>query len=221
MRHSLKNWDKLYSRRIGHAKYPTEMLIRFINSKFPYNKRKNCKVLDFGFGTGRHLIYLSEEGFDTYGIEYSPNGARIAREWLRKKKLNASLVIGSCRDIPFKNEQFDALIDVACIQHNTYGDIKKIISDVYRILKPGGYVFSYLNNRYDSLFKESARLNGGTRVLSGKTEKVDTPTIIYFMSKKDILRLYSSFSKINIEKEEWTYRGLEKKVSHWVVSAQK
>lgn len=139
---SLKNWDTLYTNG-RRGKYPNEMLIRFINSKFPYDKRKDCTVLDLGFGTGRHLIYLAEEGFQTFGIEYSQLGDKIAKEWLSEKGLTATLKVGSAIDTYFENQKFDAVIDIASIQHNTFADMEIIVSNIYHMLKQGDIYFRY------------------------------------------------------------------------------
>ena len=45
-----KSWDGLYSTG-RRGKYPNEMLIRFVNAKLGKADRKECRVLDLGFGT--------------------------------------------------------------------------------------------------------------------------------------------------------------------------
>jgi ubiquinone/menaquinone biosynthesis C-methylase UbiE len=215
-----KNWNKLYAKG-RRGKYPNEMLIRFINSKFGDLNRGKIKILDLGFGTGRHLVYFAQEGFNTCGIESSLNGAKVADKWLKEKGLNAAITIGSFVKIDTDNNEFDAVVDVASIQHNNYADIKKIINEVYRVIKPGGYAFSYLKTKYDSLYKQSRSLDNRTHIISATTEKADTSSVICFLSKNDIIKLFSLFLKVNIEKEEWTYNNMKQKVSHWVVTAQK
>jgi len=38
-------------------------------------RKENVKrILDVGFGLGRHLVLFAKEGFDTYGIELSKSG---------------------------------------------------------------------------------------------------------------------------------------------------
>lgn len=219
MAHSLESWNKLYAQG-RRGKYPNEMLIRFINSRFKED-RQQSKILDLGFGTGRHLVYLAEEGFLTYGIEYSANGVEIAKEWLKQRKLKASLLAGSFTQLPFDDQEFDAVIDIASMQHNIQEDVKAIVAQVHRVLKPGGYFFSYYKNKYDSLFKESKKSEGGILSVSGKAPKMDTFSVLTFMSAKEVSRLFSNFENVSIEKDEWTFEGMKKKVSHWVIIAQK
>jgi len=56
-------------------------------------KRDAKRILDLGFGSGRHVVYLAGEGFDVHGIDISREGLRITRSWLEEKNLKASLKI--------------------------------------------------------------------------------------------------------------------------------
>jgi 2-polyprenyl-3-methyl-5-hydroxy-6-metoxy-1,4-benzoquinol methylase len=178
------------------------MLVRFVNSTLPGKDRQNVKVLDLGFGTGRHLVYLAEEGFDTYGIEYSRRGLEIAKEWLREKGLRAKIKSGSAVEDFFDQERFDAVVDIASIQHNEFKDMKYIISKVHDALKPGGYLFSVQKNRRDTLYKIGQPLRGITREFPEGVDKVGNSTIISFPTLKHISKLYSKFSTIQVEMEE-------------------
>ena len=221
MKNTQDKWNQLYTKG-RRGKYPNEMLIRFISSMFKGLDRSRIAILDLGFGTGRHLVYLAEEGFNVSGIESSENAANIARAWLRERKLKAKIKVQSFLKINENNSKFNAVIDIASIQHNSYGDIKRIVAEIYRVLKPGGYVFSYIKNKDDSLYRESKKLNQRTHiVLSGKLDKADQNTIITFLSKEDIVKLYAPFSGLFIEKETWTYNDMKDRVSHWIVIAKK
>ncbi len=52
------------------------------------------KVLDIGFGLGRHLVFFAKEGFDTYGIEITQSGFDHCKEWLEVEGLDADICIG-------------------------------------------------------------------------------------------------------------------------------
>lgn len=213
-------FDALYVKG-RQGKYPNEMLIRFINSKFPPEVRANSKILDLGFGTGRHLIYLAEEGFQAHGIERSINGVEIAANWLSEKGLKAVIKAGSVVDASLGKEEFDAIIDVACIQHNRYAEMERIVLNSYCALKQGGYLFSVQKNNYDSLLETGTQLEGMTYEFPEGVDKVYNSTIISFASIEDITKLYGNFSNVQIEKEEWTFNNMKKTVSHWIVTAQK
>jgi ubiquinone/menaquinone biosynthesis C-methylase UbiE len=46
-------------------------------------------------------------------------------------------VAGNAENIPFDNESFDVVLNVESC--HTYGSVPKFLSEVYRVLRPGGY----------------------------------------------------------------------------------
>ena len=148
-------------------------------------------------------------------------GFETAKEWLREKSLTATIKVGSALDALFEGVAFDAVIDVASIQHNERGDMEKIITNIHAALKPGGYLFSVHKNRQDYLYKAGRKLKGITRAIPERTDKAPNSMIISFPTRRDVHNLYSSFSKLEVEKEEWTYENMKKRVSHWIITAQK
>lgn len=107
-----------------------------------FNKHNVKKVLDFGSGTGRHVVYLSKLGFDLTGIDISKTGIKICKEWLKHEKLEAKLI---CRDIfktiPYPNGYFDAVISTQVIHHGKRSQIEKTIQEISRVVRPGGVMF--------------------------------------------------------------------------------
>lgn len=218
--HYLKGWDSLYKKG-RQGKYPNEMLVRFINKNFPLIGRSEIRVLDLGFGTGRHLVFLAEEGFSTYGLEYSKDAFEIAKCILNERHLDADLKLGLATDKSVYGQNFDGIVDVACIQHNLYSDIEKIIDNVYDSLKVGGHFFSLIKNSSDSLFNQGVALDNKTKSYPGGIEKISDSTLICFPSYNDLQLLFAAFSNVAIDKEEWTYSNMTQTVSHWVVTATK
>ena len=218
--HELNGWELLY-RNGKRGKYPNEMLIRFINEKFELDNRQDKNILDLGYGTGRHLLYLAEQGFNTYGVEFSASGCEVATKWLEKENLTATIKNQTGLNYDFGDVKFDAIIDIASLECNRYDDMKAIINRSFEYIKPGGYFFSYQKSSDDSSFMDGVKINENTRKYSSIVSKVDTATIITFTSIDEALWLFNSYDNVIINKEEWTYDNLNKKVSHWVVVAQK
>lgn len=219
----LDGWGLLY-RKGRRAKYPNEMLIRFINKIFPYTEdisRNKIKILDLGFGTGRHLVYLASEGFNVEGVEISKIGFQIAKDWLSDLDLIALIQNQSLMEINLEEQAYDAVLDVACLQHNNYDQMKVIVDKVYDSLKIGGHFFSYLKSINDSHRLLGLKISDKTYAYSNIIDKVDAQTIITFTDLDDVKNLFNKFKSVEIEKEEWTYDGMQKVISHWVISAKK
>ena len=81
----MKAWDEIWKTKEGSALWlePDS----FIVSQLPRLKNEGIeKVLDLGFGVGRHAILFAKEGFDVYGVEPSPNALKYAIEWNEIKR---------------------------------------------------------------------------------------------------------------------------------------
>ncbi len=50
------------------------------------------KALDIGYGAGRHLVYLLQQGYDVSGFEVAPNAEGYARERLSQAGFDPSKV---------------------------------------------------------------------------------------------------------------------------------
>ena len=55
-------WTQAHKKSRFRIKYPSESVVRFINSSF-YKDRSKKKILDIGCGAGRHVKFLSENKF--------------------------------------------------------------------------------------------------------------------------------------------------------------
>lgn len=108
------------------------------------NFKKNGvkKVLDLGSGSGRHIIYLAQNGFSVYGLDNSSSGLDMTKKWLKEDGLAAELIEQEM-DIPFpwEDDFFDAVISIQVIRHADVSTIKKIIFEIERVIKKDGFIF--------------------------------------------------------------------------------
>lgn len=211
-------WNELYKKGF-RARYPNEDVIRFIEKNFPEKEnKKNIKILDFGFGTGRHIIYLAKEGFDVYGVEIAESGIELTKKWLEQEELKATLKQIDNFKLPFPDEYFDAVIDCAAIQHNRITEIEETISEMHRVLKKNGKVFSFCKAARDSLYGLGNRIEKYTFYYDNGT---DTYTLIHFFITTKLRSLWSKFKNVEIEYTERTINNMTEKVAHFIISITK
>lgn len=127
-----------YIRRGYGGGYPSEHIIRFVARNYYAKRREQIKILDFGCGAGSHTWYLAREGFDTYAFDGSSYAVENAKRKLEKEGLHADFKVIDGLDIEYEDNFFDAVIDNVCIYANTLKNIKKMYTNVYRVLKEGG-----------------------------------------------------------------------------------
>ncbi|MBF0483574.1 MAG: class I SAM-dependent methyltransferase [Candidatus Omnitrophica bacterium] len=134
-------WDEIFTAN-EWGKYPPEELIRFVaRNYYQAQDRSQVKFLEVGSGTGANLWYLAREGFSVTGIDGSSVACQRAQERLSMEHLTGEFVTGDIVKLPFQDRIFDCVIDQECIYANTYADSKKIIKEIFRVLKPGGRFF--------------------------------------------------------------------------------
>lgn len=100
---------------------------------------EGAKVLDAGCGGGRDTKLLSEKkNISAVGLDLSEG---LLNE-CRKKFPELEFIHGNLLDLPFPDESFDGVWSSASLLHlDTVDDVKKALSEFYRVLKPKGAVF--------------------------------------------------------------------------------
>jgi SAM-dependent methyltransferase len=100
------------------------------------------KILDLGFGSGRHTIYFAREGFDVYGIDVAREGMRLTKSWLKEENLKAHLKIGNIYDrLPYPEKFFDAIVSSQVLHHSRIDGIRNLIKEMQRVLRSHGLIF--------------------------------------------------------------------------------
>jgi SAM-dependent methyltransferase len=99
------------------------------------------RVLDLGCGVGRHLVYLSGQGFDMHGLDISPVGVERCRQDLTQQGRQATLHVADMSDIPYPDQWFDWVLSVQVIYHTTAATLQQAIRLVHDKLRPGGFFY--------------------------------------------------------------------------------
>ncbi len=99
-------------------------------------------VLDLGCGTGRHTVYLAQQGFAVYGLDSSPEGLQQTQQWLDQAGLTAELARHDMTEpLPYAADFFDAVISVQVIHHGTLKTVTGIVNEITRVTKSDGIIF--------------------------------------------------------------------------------
>ncbi len=187
-------------------------------------RKKGVKrVLDLGFGTGRHTVFLAENGFNVYGIDISKTGKKITEKKVREENLkNVHLKTADMKDIPFKNSFFDAIISVYVMEHNTLSSLTKTISEIMRVLKPGGVLFATLISTKDPRYGAGKKLEPNTFVNIYNTTRGDDYDVPHrFSDRKEIEKIFSKFTILKaVEKFGYSERR-KAKIVHWELILEK
>ena len=106
------------------------------------------KVLDSGCGDGRNLVYFLRNGYDVYGID--PNHSAVESVKTLSANLSAAnplqnFQVAAAEDLPFEDSFFDLVISSAVLHFaNDPQHFDSMLRSMWRVLKPGGYLFTRL-----------------------------------------------------------------------------
>ena len=131
--------ERLESKSVLSRNNLLEHLVRY--EMLPGNKEHI--VLDVGCGAGHGSNLLSKKYKKVYGVDISPDAIEYAKNnWASD---NIEFVVGSAMDIPFPDSTFDTISAFEVFEH--LSDWRKFLSELRRVLKPGGVVYISTPNK--------------------------------------------------------------------------
>jgi len=136
-------WESIYSNGGQLNKWPYSEVVSFFSRMYlTWGGNKKPRILEVGCGVGNNLWFLSDAGFEVSGIDYSSTAVEHARERLNGLGVEADLRAGDFKNLPFKDESFDFVLDRAALQHNFPDDLEQAVSEIHRVLVHGGTFFA-------------------------------------------------------------------------------
>ncbi len=119
------------------------------------------KALDLGCGNGRNSFYLAKSGANVTAIDFSKEALNILRHEKRKSNLPGSikqLNIDISNGLPLESNSFDLVLDSYCLCHFiSEKELKDAITEVHRVLKPGGRLIKVHIDSSDKYYLQRAR----------------------------------------------------------------
>ncbi len=113
-------------------------ITRFLRSQ---DGAKGKRLLDVACGTGRTLAQIAQAqpGLKLYGLDLSPFYVQEARDTLQDIA-DVSLVAENAEHMPFADGIFDVCTSVYLFHELPRNARRKVIAEMYRVLRPGGLV---------------------------------------------------------------------------------
>ena len=104
------------------------------------------KILDVGAGRGDFILSAARRGINVVGLEYNPEYIEEAKERANREHLTINLVQGKGEYLPFQDRTFLFANLSEVIEH--VRDPRLVLSEVYRVLQPGGSAYVSAPNRF-------------------------------------------------------------------------
>jgi len=167
-------------------------------------KKQNYKdILDLGTGLGRHAIYFSKQGFNVSAIDISEYGVKHLESWAKSEGLTIDTKVCDMLSLPYPDNSFDCIFACHVISHCDTAGIKKIISEIERVLKPNGEVFLTFSSKESTEFIEIAdqiQIDENTIIRNAEPE---TGIPHFFVNLRDVVDLLCNFNIQNLRHIEY------------------
>jgi tRNA (uracil-5-)-methyltransferase TRM9 len=113
---------------------------------------KRGNLVNIGCAHGPDFLPF-RDGFQLYGMDFSSQMLNLALKYSQKFEFPVALFLADARHLPFSDDTFDYALSVATYHHiKGDGERKSALSELYRVLKPGGEAFITVWNRWQPRF---------------------------------------------------------------------
>lgn len=184
---------------------------------FRWKKLGKTRLLDLGCGKGRHALFFAKEGFEVYALDISESGINILKEKAQKENLKIFTSVSDMHSLPYEDKFFDCVLSYHAIYHTNREGLRKVISEVYRVLKTDGEFYVTFNSKYSKSFNnpDNIVLEDGTVI---KREGIEAGIPHYYLAKEDIFSFMKDFEILNLKYIE---EVLPKRSNKYFVLARK
>lgn len=119
----------------GHPDYPNEPAF---NRLLNYTGRRGQQALEIGCGMGSVAAVMAREGLRVTALDLSATAVEMTRRRFDLAGLSGLILQADGEQLPFADETFDLVWSWGVIHHSA--NTERIVSEMYRVLKPGGEV---------------------------------------------------------------------------------
>lgn len=176
------------------------------------------KTLEIGFGMGTDHLALARQGAELYGIDLTQRHHDITKRRFELYNKHTELTLGDAENLPYEDNFFDFIYSFGVVHHTP--NTEKVISEIHRVLKPGGrcWITVYHKNSiyfYWTIVLWGWYLNGNflNEGLKSRISRIEYPNnnpnlVIRLYKEKEFASLFNRFSSIEPRIEHLTFREI-------------
>ena len=138
------------------------------------------KVIETGCGRGTLSNYFAMSGWDVTLLDYNQSVLDVAEKICESQDLDVSYIKGDALSLAIENDSFDVVTNIGLLEH--FEDIQTVMDEQLRILRPGGWCFSYVvPERPDNVQRYFNWINTLLKffVLTGRSKIKDEKPVVF------------------------------------------
>lgn len=162
-------------------------------------------ILDLGCGGGNDTLYLINKGKKVISCDQSPNAImNIANNFPEVYDVKCFNMLDG---MPFDDGEFEVIIADLCLHYFKEADTKNILSEIQRILVPGGHLILRINSVNDVLHGAGHGIE-----IEHHLFEMEDKSIKRFFDEDDIRYFFKDFDIEYMNEEIMTRYSLEKRL---------
>jgi len=211
-------WNTVHKYHEGN-RYPHEYLVKFSSFIEQAKYISSLSALDIGFGCHSNLKMCYEMGYDIYGIEVSGEALRKTSQTFEDMGIKFTGKLFNSPEIPFEDNKFSLVYSQQAIYYNL--DLEKVISEIKRVLVPGGAIYITFFTPKHWYFRHSEKVNDTLVKWSDAFPTLALRGLIlrYFSSKQELREIFNEFKYLRVDDFNTNMLGVD--FSLWIVTGFK
>jgi tellurite methyltransferase len=207
------DWDVRWQSDEGRADWIAAEA--FVSETIPLLKKCHVHtVLDLGCGVGRHALLLAREGFSVHAVDASPTAMDFVLRQAEEQQLHIQLKMSEMTELPYASETFDYLLAWNVIYHGDLAVVQRSLSEILRVLKPGGLFQATMLSKRNSEIATGRRIAKDTYVNADCFEKRHPH---FYCNGAELIAMLGGFEPLTIMDREHSRQGSH----HWHILAEK
>jgi 2-polyprenyl-3-methyl-5-hydroxy-6-metoxy-1,4-benzoquinol methylase len=181
--------------------------LRYLPNLVDFGGYQGKSVLEVGCGAGIDLVRFAQGGARVAGIDLAEVSIDLAKKNFSQRGLSANLEVMNGESLEFEEDRFDVVYAHGVLQYTAHAE--KMVSEIVRVLRPGGDAITMVYNR-------NSWLNALSKVMKVGLEHEDAPVLKRY-SISEFKQLLSPFEEFTIVPERFPvetklHRGIKAKI---------
>ena len=200
-------WNKVKGENEKIWKDPAEETYYLVQR---WENQGKKELLDIGCGLGRNTIFFAKQGFSVHTFDISEDAVKRTREFAKEENVYIDIKQGDMIHIPYEANSMDCVYSRNVISHTDTEGVKKIISEIKRVLKENGECYLTLGSKDTWGYKQDSwpKVDDNTKIRQDEGPEYGVPH--FYADYELIIDLFKDFKIIDIKHIQDFYKVNDK-----------